>query len=240
VKALICEAYAQWESFNYNAALERLESGEKKIRQFDLGHQDLRKKIRANSIALQRLSKLQKSGDNFQSLKPAEGAISLAVDLLCNAERRAEQGNYGDAISRAYRSGEVIAQHGLAALGMDANKAVLSLETEYKFLAESAKVYDEERKLPRLFSLLDAFILLHGMGDKLAEGISTQELKKLRETIEERDDSITGHGTKPASPQLYAKLRDFAKSAIRKACSQAGLKFNELLSEHAHPKKLEF
>ena len=140
------------------------------------------------------------------------------ADLLNNAERRASQERFDDAVARLYRATEMVAQIRLSREhGLDSNKLTLNdlpedLRSEYEpFVRDKDKV---------LLGLRESFGLL----DRLDDPVGRLFLDKGNAVIgalTTRNNSIFGHGTDPVGLEGYEKvkltLHGFIFEAVRLA-----------------------
>lgn len=135
--------------------------------------------------------------------KHAKSNLYRLVDLFSNAQRRANEGRFDDAVARLYRIIEFIAQIRLQAKGIDSGDVELSrlspeLQKKYqKFQDQEGKV-----RLP----LYRDFELLHDLGDPLGERFFAD--CKLRDLLQCRNNSILAHGNEAVSEEIYTKMHD--------------------------------
>lgn len=129
----------------------------------------------------------------------ARPRIEHLVDLLANAERRASEGKYDDAVARLYRAFEMIAQIRLWEKGVDPSAVTPEqLPQGWKRDARARTVAVGQR---------DAYKLLAAMhSDELAAAILDD--KRLKNDLKARNSSILAHGIEPVSGETFASLRD--------------------------------
>ena len=123
------------------------------------------------------------------------------ADLINNAERRAEESKYDDAVARLYRTMELIAQYRLRKnYGIDPSNA----ETEKipQSLMEKWNI-PKDRKTVKL-ALNSDYELLDALGDPL--GQKYMEDRKLKNLLLKRNASILAHGQTPVTKQTYIQL----------------------------------
>lgn len=122
-------------------------------------------------------------------------------DLLFNAERRAEQGRYDDAVARAYRALELIAQNRLRAqYGIDtANVDPVKISDHAHTIAEQNR--DQSGKI-RL-ALVQAWDLLRAWGDDPLGAWFVSRKGELRALLEIRNGSILAHGNVPIDQDQF-------------------------------------
>jgi CRISPR-associated protein (TIGR02710 family) len=187
----LLQAYSWWDRFDHQKALHhfsRLPKGWGERWHIDTS----RSKEMVSRIARQR-ERYAATGD----IKVKYGDEMLA-DLLANAERRARQGKYDDAIARLYRAIELVAQLVLSRRGIDTSNARLedfpdSLRETYADASSPLRIGQEK-----------AFSLLQAMGEEI--GRCYWENKTLRNYLGKRNSSILAHGIEPVSQETYHEL----------------------------------
>lgn len=137
-------------------------------------------------------------------------------DLLFNAERRAEQGRYDDAVARAYRGLELIAQSRLRVLyGVD------TADVDLVKVADSARAAlernrDQSGKI-RL-ALVPAWELLRVLGDGPLGAWFASRKGELIALLEARNRSILAHGNDPIDRDVFrdkgARMIAFCRDAL--------------------------
>lgn len=147
------------------------------------------------------IGKLSGNLDKWEKSKKVQDEYSeeQLADLLANAERRAEEAKYDDAVARLYRAVELIAQMFLAKRGIDTSHVKLK-----DFPEKWQKKYGLQEKI-RL-AQNQAFELLENFGENI--GQKFRENKKLRNYLKYRNESILAHGLTPISPDIYTKLSE--------------------------------
>ena len=122
----------------------------------------------------------------------------ILADLLVNADRRAQEGKYDDAVARLYRAVELIAQILLARRHIDTSEVkVEDLPTDWREAVEPA---GEPMKLGQE----KAFALLESLGEKI--GREYRENEKLRHYLSKRNSSILAHQLEPMTREIYEGL----------------------------------
>lgn len=133
----------------------------------------------------------------------------ILADLLANADRRAEEGKYDDAVARLYRAVEVVAQMLLARRNIDTSGVKIEdlpvdWQEEYRESRESIKIGQEK-----------AFSLLESLGEET--GREYRENKNLRNYLSKRNSSILAHQLEPMTRQVYDELSREANQLASKA-----------------------
>ena len=170
----LSRAFAEWDNFNHHAAQQILSTYSKRL---------------PPQISLQ----LQNIGILANAEKRAQCDAAKLFDLYLNAERRAAQGRYDDAVARLYRLIEWTAQW------------LLKTQTGIKTDNIPAEQIPAEMHLKSnregnyQVGLFDAWQLVkHKTGGEAARFISAEE-ERLRNHLDIRNGSILAHGFKPVS-----------------------------------------
>lgn len=142
----------------------------------------------------------------------ARGVVAVD-DLLRNAERRAAQGRYDDAVARLYRALELLAQARLhGAFGIDTGKVDPSTVTEWL-----AAHPDRAQRTPIRTGLRDDYEILRSKHDPLGAVHAAYE-GRLQMVLNRRNASILAHGLIPISHAEYepllAPVREFVDAGI--------------------------
>lgn len=146
-------------------------------------------------------------------------------DLLRNAERRAHQGRYDDAVARLYRACELLAQirlqqrdPALAPGNLDTELLPENLRATYENLRDPG---DSKIKL----GLRQDYDLLVALGDPL--GVAYRKVEKiLLNGLSARNNSILAHGATPLSESEYRQFAEVVTTLVGDACSQLRIAVN--------------
>ena len=187
------KGFAAWDVFDHATALNLL---------FPLGRH-----YGKHLAALKKLTG-QEKGNGYEPI----------ADLLNNAERRASQERFDDAVARLYRATEMVAQirlfkeHGLGSNKLTLNDLPENLRSEYEpFVRDNGKV---------LLGLCDSFGLLNRLDDRVG-GLFETKRNAVIGALTTRNNSIFGHGTEPVGREGYEKVRKtlhgFISEAVRLA-----------------------
>lgn len=132
--------------------------------------------------------------DPDKKVKPLELLWARLADLLNNAERRLEQGLNDDAIQRAYRATELLAQIPFAEFDppIDAAGPIPIGDFPEEVRTKWACRADSEGRL-RL-GLTDLYALLRDLGHPLGEWFAADEQKRLQWALTARNQTILAHG----------------------------------------------
>ena len=205
----IIDGYSEWDRFNHNAALHKLNKG---IRTFSTYADGTRSEWLRNLA-----QKIQNNIKILEQIRP--NSLYLCYDLIANAKRRAElEHKYDDAVARLYRTLEALAQ--------------LTLQNDYKINASDVKVnqlpdglkdkYKQKYcdankiKLPSYAS----YELLNELGHELGKNF-IDSYDEIRSLLNLRNDSILAHGFIAIKEENYHKL-------LETICKFAGINQSDL------------
>ena len=166
----VCRGLDAWDRFNHNEAKTLLEP--------------YRKYLVQESIML----------DDLCREEPRDPYVHVE-DLLLNAERRAVQGRYDDAVARIYRALELIAQTRLKTK-YALNTSDADLEKAPEDLRSSLERYRSEDGKVRI-PLFAAWTLLSQMNDETLGRWFQANKGKLQDFLGARNMSILAHGNRP-------------------------------------------
>jgi len=144
-----------------------------------------------------RISKQLEKYDASSNIRDKYSEEVLA-DLLANADRRAKEGKYDDAVARLYRAVEVVAQMLLARRNIDTSKV------EIKDLPTDWQVEYRESREPIKLGQEKAFSLLESLGEET--GREYRANKNLRNYLSKRNSSILAHQLEPMTEQIFNEL----------------------------------
>jgi len=145
------------------------------------------------------------AGGNIKDKFPPE----VLADLLANADRRAQEGKYDDAVARLYRAVEVVAQMLLARRCI--NTAHVKMEQLPPDWQEAYRGIDESVRLGQE----KAFALLESLGEET--GRIYRENSNLRNYLAKRNNSILAHDVEPMTREIYDRLSHEANQLALKA-----------------------
>ena len=149
-------------------------------------------------------------------------APALLFDLWLNAQRCAARGRFDDAAARWYRLVEWTAQWQI--------KAQLGFETKefpVDQLPESVVVKGEAEARVQV-GLLNAWKIVAAKCGGPCEAFARQQLGRLRDHIDKRNQSILAHGFRPVSEGDWGELEQWTKSdllpMLQEHAAEAGVK----------------
>jgi len=144
----------------------------------------------------------------------------LVWDLLANAEGRAAQGRYEDAVLRLYRAVELLAQVRLAiAYGLDTGD--LDLEKVPDPLRTELSRRDGRKATA---GLVDSYRILAARGDPLGRVYQSNNWdRRLRELLVLRNKAFMEHGFRPLGDEEWQKARQIAHGFLSEAAESIKL-----------------
>lgn len=182
--------FAAWDRFDHKEALSTLRDKVEK------NCADLHRFL-APETCLEVERQLPAWRQRLETLSAERPSLELIEDLLGNAARRREEGRYVDAVARLYRAVEAMAQWRLATQYQIPDTGAVPAERIPESLR--AKIALEPDGTATL-GLQKAYELLYAVGDPLGQRFKALGLGEPgRSALEERNQSIAGHGWKPMS-----------------------------------------
>lgn len=202
-----CSALDAWDRFEHTEALDLLE------------HQMRHPEIRQLTIFLKRvINSRGQIDEKFDSSSGTEGhGYEIVQDLLNNAQRRAAQERYDDAVGRLYRALELLVQirlkktYGIKTGDVDIHQLPEVLRNEYEQQRSPVKgvIQLASRKSYELLSKLP--------NDPIGK-LYQESANKIINALEVRNKSLFAHGFKPINSEDYQKVSEvfvnFIQSAI--------------------------
>lgn len=147
-------------------------------------------------------------------------------DILLNAERRAEQGNYDDAVSRTYRALEMYAQFCLRSNDPSLSSDDIDVA---KLPQDIQGLYEEKRNIKGRVQLplAGSYELLDRIGHPV-RAVWGKQKNKILNVLEKRNCSFLAHGMNPIGKEDFFNFYEGAQSFIKNCDSvmnnQRGLK----------------
>ena len=191
---VICEAFDLWDRFRHEGALELLEPYGGRFAPYIIHAKKILGMIRATGY-------------------------ELVSDLLKNAERRAVQKHYDDAISRLYRATELFAQirlekeYGYQTGDLRLNQLPKDLRDEYKEHLRGDKL---------ILGLRDDYELLSKLKDPIGRTFKEREARII-DALTRRNSSIGAHGLIPMGEEDYRLVKNDLEGFIMEAARGIGL-----------------
>ena len=199
-----CSGLDAWDRFEHQEALQLLQNQMKKSEIQPLG------------IFLRRvISSRGKIDDKFDSSDGTKGhGYEIIEDLLLNAERRAIQERYDDAVGRLYRALELLAQIRLLTAyqiktgDIDPQKLPESLREEYEKMRSPVK-----NKIQ--LALRNSYELLTKLTDDPLGQLYKKNANRIINALETRNNSLFAHGFQPITASDYQKVSEVVVSFIQ-------------------------
>lgn len=199
-----------WDRFNHREALSPFRRGMEKLTQWLALKEDRAVKdfTDQGKKCLEFLIALAEETRQFQRPAPL-----MVADLLANAERRAAQGRYDDAVARLYRAlemqGQIAFKEHTGASTSKVPEKILpdTLREEYALRYRDPR--DGNIKIP----LEATFRLLHALGHPLGQQYMNRQ-DDFSRILLARNSSILAHGLQPVSRELYQELRDLMRDTF--------------------------
>lgn len=196
------EGFALWDAFSYDNALSCLEANSQFASPW--------------LAVLRNLTYRQRPGHGYH----------VVFDLINNAERRARQNRYDDAVSRFYRATELVAQtrlneaHKLESgnISLDVIKSKLSGRLADADLEQYSLRADSNGRIK--LALHETYRLLDRLDDPVGKLFMENENKML-DILKVRNHSFLAHGFEPIGRAEYDRVRlvlvNFVQEAVKKA-----------------------
>jgi len=218
----LSKAYSSWDKFEHKKALGILSELTKSLDNEKLLLEwEIKNIIERNKQFLYKEVNTNYSGE-------------IAIDLLENASRRAEEGKYDDAVARLYRCLEYLGQYSLynrhnqiETKSVDINKIPENLHNKYQ------KEMNKDGVIA--LSLFKSFELLKDLDDKLGvEFIKDYNGKEIeiKKLLSIRNNSILAHGFQPVGEQEFNSLKEILKKYINIVIFD----FKEMIKKSSFPK----
>ncbi len=182
-----CQIFDNWDMFDHKTAYELLDSDRKTYLDYLLQLTKvltIRVKLDPEFIL----------PNGFKTDKKA--SFEIVHDLILNAQRRASQSRYDDAVGRIYRALELFAQ-----IYLFNYFRIKTSNVDLKVLPDKAKLCFEKktRETEKIkLGLMESYRLIACLENepKVAKVFTTQE-KKIMFELEKRNNSLLAHGFKP-------------------------------------------
>ncbi len=207
----ICRAFAAWDRFDYRNALPLI---------------DLYKKDEYIVPYNETLKKINVTLDWHDSWKPEENkkppGFMLVYDVLLNAERRAAQGNYDDAVNRIYRAVEMYAQFCLR-IG---NPRLTSDDLDISLLPENCRDYYAAKRGATnkvQIALTDDYNLLADLKNPVGE-VWNKWRGRIIAVLSKRNFSFLAHGMIPLTEKDYQDVKSVIWAFVEECDTALGLK----------------
>lgn len=201
LKAVI-DAYAAWDRFDHKKARQRFDDALKNRNDLAAMFSDTQQLTRTLECHRAQVHELAEQ---------TEPSTDWVRDLLRNAQRRAAEKRYDDAVARLYRAFEALAQVRLRnehdipdTKSVAIDKLPDDLRQQWAGRARDGTVF---------LGLRDAYTLLQAMADELGRRFLDAGLDNSEQSpLVARNQSILAHGFSPVSQVVYNRLHDALRS----------------------------
>jgi len=186
-----CQAFDKWDKFQHGEAKRILE-------------RDRKSNWKLVEV-LNQIIECKKFLIEDIPLKNATG-YEVVKDLILNAERRALQNKYDDAVARLYRALELIGQ-----VYLKSRHQINTEKVELSKLPEkvSSALFPDSKEKEESLPLFKAFNLIEKL-DEINEGefgpLFTKNKKRIMNSLQVRNKSILAHGFRRVSESDYKKV----------------------------------
>ena len=192
-RLILCQAFDSWDKFDHITAKNLLEPYRKDFYERILFLENIQRSLALLKGEMES-TKLPKKMHGFEAVE----------DLLLNAERRAHQQRFDDAVARLYRAIELAGQLLLKIrYGLDTGRVDISL------LPEALQARYAEQQVARgkvQLALVEAYTLLAKL-DAGCRSVWERRENALKNLLQLRNYSILAHGFKPISQNDYKRIR---------------------------------
>lgn len=198
---ILCRGFASWDKFDYQSAVEKISFY--KEDPFIASYNSTLKQICA---ALDWYVKWSLNN------KKAPPVFVLVYDVLLNAERRACQGNYDDAVSRIYRAIEMYGQLCLRT----GTPNLTSEDIDLSLLPEQYRDHYEKKRAANgkiQIGLTEDYELLAILGHPVKQ-VWESRRERILYILNKRNNSFLAHGMEPVSEKDYLEVKETVWSFI--------------------------
>lgn len=193
----LSRGFAAWDRFEHEKALSLLEAQARLIPQY----------VRSLKELLE-----EDKGSGYEKV----------WDLIKNAERRANQGRYDDAVLRLYRALEMFAQIRLYG-HYEINTDDIKLD---KLPTQARKAFDlqvAQRRKKITAGFYAAYHLLSDLNDPIGPIYNAWE-RKIRDLLDKRNRSILAHGEEPIGREVWEKIHTLTHDFLKEIASSIGVR----------------
>jgi CRISPR-associated protein (TIGR02710 family) len=205
------EAYALWDHFHHQEAVEKLKPAKETLAQLGIaqsGEPRFKWLSRfADDVAnnLRELQRLQCQTRNFQDLQPA-----LAADLAAGAKRRIESGAFDDAVARLYRAIEMLGQCEFERVFKMMTSEVEPERIPEPLQEDYTRRYADENSGRLKLPLYAVFRALEAADAELGRRFA-QDRERLKALLAARNDSLLAHGSTPVKEATARQMLDLVR-----------------------------
>jgi len=191
----MCAGFDAWDRFDHNQAWLAIEPN--------------MKTIQAQGLFLKKVMGSRSQIDpHFQPTASIQGhGYEIVEDLLLNADRRAAQSRYDDAVGRLYRALELLAQirlwqaHSIQTGNVDITCLPENLRDTYaQFTAPDGKKIQ--------LALRNSYTLLSQLPDDPLGQLYQLQADRLQDALKLRNNSLFAHGFSPIAAADYQRMEE--------------------------------
>jgi CRISPR-associated protein (TIGR02710 family) len=197
------ETYREWDRFDHQRAADGINKIPKeylKLLNLDLDpNKELLGRL-SNKLGTAWSARKQKRETSEAELLSLEYCPEILADLLANADRRADEGKYDDAVARLYRAAELVGQIALAGIGIDSSNVRPNQVPD-----AALELFREGGRAQQAVGLDKKYRLLSALEDERAELYLKN--RRLRSLLKTRNNSILAHGTTAVGGETFESLR---------------------------------
>ncbi|MFN6559465.1 MAG: TIGR02710 family CRISPR-associated CARF protein [Nostoc sp. ChiSLP01] len=201
-----CSALDAWDRFEHREALDLLEP--------QMRHPE----IRQLALFLKRvINSRGQIDEKFDSSNGTEGhGYEIVQDLLNNAQRRAVQERYDDAVGRLYRALELLAQ-----IRLNITYGIKTGDVDILQLPEALRNEYEQKRSPVKgviqLALRNSYELLSKLPDDSIGKLYQENANKIINALEVRNNSLFAHGFKTINSEDYQQVSEIFVNFIQSA-----------------------
>ncbi len=205
----ICRGLDAWDRFDHRQAWDYLSQ--------HMRHPE----IRSLGLFLKRVMGsrqiMDEGFDPPETMK--EHGYEIVQDLCLNAERRAHQQRYDDAVGRLYRALELMAQ-----IRLKLEYKIKTGDVDLQLVLEHLRSFCEQRRDPdqgRIeLALRDSYEVLAQWGEDPLGALYQEYRKQLNDILRIRNYSLFAHGFEPISQESYERFSQILRSFLDTGISQ--------------------
>jgi CRISPR-associated protein (TIGR02710 family) len=185
----ICQGFEAWDRFDHNTAKSLL----KNYRQYPA--------IESRFVFLQKVIDSRKEIDENGAIRESDErhGYEIVQDLMLNAERRATQDRYDDAVGRLYRALELLAQvrlwqkYRIRTSNLDISKLPVGIRNEYSNSDD--------------LGLFNSYKLLAKLQSEPIGQLYQQHRDNIKKVLNKRNNSLFAHGFRPITEIDYTEIQ---------------------------------
>ncbi len=200
----ITEGYLAWDRFDHLNASRLLPTGAKTLKTLIelTGETALAPFLAGLEQNLAFLKRLQQESKEFHVVCQA-----MVEDLVANAERRAKEGKYDDAVARLYRATEMVAQVRFRKPPLECGTDTVPPEKVPEPLREEFRQRYSDPTTGKLrLPLYAAYRLLQVLGVPEGEAFFAKE-EAFKGLLQARNMSLLAHGATPVKAETYHRFK---------------------------------